>query len=501
MSSALLTWALLCATASPPAPPSEGKSAASARSIAILDVKSDARDADAAALFARALAQAAARQTKARVISADELRGLLDAAANQALLGCNDDARCAIDRLHNTLAVDEIVIARIGSFDTGAPVAAKGTVAGEQRLLAFLSLVDTRTASVIARASTSIARSVPTAAHGARDKSASAAADAMRAAADSAATRLWSDVAKESGDRLLSEMRIALVLDEAIASGSAGAASSASEKLRAVEACVQEQLVDAGVVLVAPDSVAALRGVSAEQWLASLSSGTAPSFLGSSDVDALLIARVEYTPAAPFAGAERADADMALRLVQVDTGTIVAAKQLRAAGNGFNGNGARKEAAKKLCADVRPLLAQALDVRRSRGSRVVVEVRPAATAIGAGAKANATSNANAEPKLAAGDAEAIAAQLAQLTRVARVRVARYDEKSATLELMVAGGDGIALALDMLGAERALITLDPGDPGVASTSSASITKGARAHRSLRVVSAEPSVVRMTTSVMP
>jgi hypothetical protein len=433
-----------------PADPSKG------RSIAILDVKADAaRDAPAAALFARALAQAAAQQTKAKVIAADEVRGMLDAAANQALLGCADDARCALDRLKNVMTVDEIVIARVGSLDG-------------QTLLAFLSLVDTRTATVIARASTSIAPPAK-----------GATSDGVRAAAESAAARLWSDVAKESGDRLLADMRMALVLDEAIASSAAtGAAASASEKLRAVDACVQQQLVDAGVALVAPDSIAALRGVSAEQWLASLSSGAAPAFLGSSDVDALVLARVEYTAAAPFAGAERADADMSLRLVQVDTGTIIAAKQLRAAGNGFNANGARKEAAKKLCADVRPLLAQALDVRRSRGSRVVVEVRPMTSA-----PLKPVGSPPGDAKLAAADAQAIVAQLGKLARVARARLARSDEKSATIELVVAGGDGIALALDILEIE------------MPHTKAA---QDVRAHPPLRVVSVEPSIVRVVVA---
>src|ERR1044071_8975342 len=136
--------------------------------------------------------------------------------------------------------------------------------------------------------------------------------------------------------------------------------------MRAVEACVQDQLVAAGTSLVAPDSVAVLKGVDASTFLA----GSAPPFLSTTEVDALLVARVEYTAGGAFAGAVRSDADMSLRLVQVDTGSIIAAKQLRESGNGFNDNAARKDAAKKLCAAVKPLLGKELDARRARGNRI-----------------------------------------------------------------------------------------------------------------------------------
>jgi hypothetical protein len=132
-----------------------------------------------------------------------------------------------------------------------------------------------------------------------------------------------------------------------------------------------------------------------------------------------------------FAGATRCDVDAALRLVQVDTGSVIAARQMRQAGNGFDANAARKDAARKLCADVKPMLAAALDERRARGNRVVVEAQ-----LGKGELS---------------DAQALAAALQKLPKVARVDLVRFDPELATFDVVVSGGDGISLALDWIAA--------------------------------------------------
>lgn len=359
------------------------------RSIAILDVKPAVEaDRQIAELLTTSLAESVAKVSKARVISAVDVRALLDTAAAQALLGC-DDERCLGAQLKSVLAVDEIVVGRAGMVDG--------------QVLLFLSLLDVKAASVTARASTSFARGA-----------------SLPVAADAAAALLTSTAASSAGDQTLSELRVALVFDEA------SAPDGPSAKLRPVEACVGEQLLAAGTSLVSAEQVANLKGQGGAK---ALLAGETPAFLTSSEVDAVLAARVEYSEGGTFARAVSADADMALRLVQVDSGTILVAKQLRAVGNGFTANAARKEAARKLCADVRPVVAAALGERRARGHRVVVDVA------GRGALTP----------------DALAAALGKLKNVARVRVARFDERGATLELVVMGGDGVSLALDVMAA--------------------------------------------------
>lgn len=414
------------------------------RSIAILDAQTTgAGDAQIAALFTRALTEAAARQTKAKVIGADEVRGLLDAAAAQALMGCDvtADVRCSVDRLKSVLAVDEIVLSRVGSLDQN------------DGLLTFVSLVDVKSATVLARSSSVLP---------ARTE------EVVRNASLETAARLWSDVAAQTGDRLIAEMRIALLVDEVIVtSATVGAAERASEKQKAVEACVQDELVRAGVRVVAADSIAALKGEKGEALLA----GVAPPFLTSREVDAILVARVEYTGRA-FAGAVRSDADASLRLVQVDTGTVLAAKQLRQSANGFDANSARKGAAQKLCAEVKPVLAAALDMRRARGNRVVVEAR--------GPKGLVT----------AADAQMLAGELRALTGVARVDIERFDDESVTLDVVVRGGDGVSLALSAVRLQTPEPKLDARPP----RKSAQATQAAPpAQPKWRVVRAEPSAI--------
>jgi hypothetical protein len=75
---------------------------------------------------------------------------------------------------------------------------------------------------------------------------------------------------------------------------------------------------------------------------------------------------------------------------------------------------------------VRPLLEQALHKRAAQGTRVVVEV--------AGTDAAA--------------AAAFAKQLGEVRRVTRAKVKNVSAKGAILDVVVAGGDGITLALEL-----------------------------------------------------
>src|SRR5437879_2672718 len=108
----------IAADVAPPPPPP---------SIAVLDLKpARPEDAALAKLASSALVQSLAAHAKgSRVIGEAEIKATLDVAAQQRLLGCDDD-RCSAD-FAKAASTDQIVVGRIG------------VVGG--RALAFASLV------------------------------------------------------------------------------------------------------------------------------------------------------------------------------------------------------------------------------------------------------------------------------------------------------------------------------------------------------------------------
>jgi len=336
-----------------------------------------------------------------KVLGAAELDALIAQQSRSQLMGCEDE-RCMAD-LSRAVAADRVVMGRVG------------VVAGEALL--FLSLLDPQESVVIARAS----RAVPVNAAGVR----AGAADAVRALLAPAARdalRLASlslvdpAAARATGDAPLEELRLAVLFDEL---GEDGAAL----RMPPVETCAQKQLLDAGATVVAPAVVQRIKGIAGPR---AVLDGVIPEALTAEEVDALVVGVVEYRTGPGFGGATSAEVDLSMQLVKIDTGDVLASEQQQARHPGHTFNAAQKAAAGRLCAQVGPLLSTALKKRASRGARVVVEVE----------------GASAE------EAGQLATLLEATKRVARVKVKSVSPKGAVLDVIVAGGDGVTLALEL-----------------------------------------------------
>lgn len=357
--------------------------AASERAIAVLDVAAvTPADAALAGNMTPLLVQAVAEATRAKVVGINEIKAMIDTQATQSLMGCTDD-RCVAD-LSKTLAVDEVVIARIG-------------VVGKL-VLVSASVIAVREARVTARVSQT-----------------QASGGALPELARRAALGLLDPEALRAGDEPLSTLRLAVLVDEFDADGKA-------LQLRSVEACIAGELDKIGAQLVATEQVQTLRTTFSPRDLVG---GAIPAALTSNDVDAVLVGVVGYADNGKIANAIGVRADLTLRLVRVDSAQILASRQLEAAGVGFQPVSALKDAGKKLCAAAAPSLKEALAQKSARGARVTFEV---------------------DKLKSAADATRLQAQLAALPRVTQVQVRRATASSATLDVTMSAADGVGLAL-------------------------------------------------------
>jgi len=361
-----------------------------------------------------------------KVLGTKELEALLQHQSRAQLMGCEDE-RCTAD-LARTIAADRVVAGRVG------------LVGGEALL--FLSLIDPKEGAVLARTS----RVIPVDAKRIRADVA-AAGSALVAPPAREALRLSTlslvdpAAGRASGDAPLEDLRLAVLFDELGEDG-------APMRMRAVETCAQKQLLDTGATVVAPAVVQRIKGIAGPR---ALLDGVIPEELTTEEVDALVVGLVEYRTGAGFGGATSAEADLSMQLVKIDTGDVLASEQQQARHPGHTFNAAQKAAAARLCAQLGPLVSSAMKKRASRGMRVVLDVEGADTDEVAG----------------------LVKTLEKTNRVARVKVKNISAKGALLDVVLAGGDGLTLALELprLGLTRpttkasaGLVTLGRTQPG-------------------------------------
>lgn len=353
------------------------------RSVAVLDLRpAGPDDVKLATLATAALTAGLAREHKGKVFGADDVRGLLDAQATQQLLGCEDE-QCSIDA-SQALAVDEIITGRVGRL--------------HGKVLVFISRIEPAKAQVRSRASRSFARGAN-----------------LKREMGKVARALLSDEGERGGDLPLTDMRVALLFDEA--------GSNGPLRTRPVETCVGGQLLEVGVPLVSPQQVANIKKKTSPR---SLLTGDVADSIDASDVDVMLVGVVDYGLYAEAMGVKNYEGQLSLQMIHVDTGQIIVSEQKVARSPGHSERMAVSAASKMLCKQVRPAIAAALERRVERGVRVVVEVN--------GSDAAAV--------------EKLAMQLLKLKRVTRARLRRIKGKSAVVDVTLAGGDGLALALEL-----------------------------------------------------
>jgi hypothetical protein len=346
-------------------------------------VPADAKDRAFAAVVGDQLTAAlAARKGAGRVVGAAELKGLLDAQAQQQLVGC-DDARCYAD-VATAVAVERVVVGRAG-------------VVGGQGFVAA-SLVDARDAAVLARASVAVDVKQP-----------------RPARAQLAALLL--DPQPQGADDKLASLRVAVAFDEVDEAGK-------PSLLRPLESCVTQQLLDSGASLASAAAVARLKGLAAPR---DLLAGRLPDGLSADEVDVVLAGAAQSAVVGGFAGTSKLEVQLATQLVQVDTGDVVGTANASASAVDHAVAPALRQANQKLCAKVVPALTAALEKRVARGSRVVVDV-------------DGVSSLQ--------QAEQIVQRLDGLRRVGRARLARFSGSHAVVDVVVVGGDAVALALEL-----------------------------------------------------
>jgi len=349
--------------------------------VAVLDLKPvDDEDQKLAALATAALVDDLKRDKAKVVVAKSDIEDALDLAATRQLMGCEDEA-CSLD-FSRVLDVDEVVSGRIGTRG--------GSV------LVFLSRLDPKGESVAGRAS-----------HAFPDKG------DLRAEIARAERALFDPSRALAGDARLADMRTAVLVDETSPDGAPALA---------LAACIEGALADAGVPVVDAEQVARIKtrltpGADLPSDLAGV--------VDEGTVDVILHARAAYTPFDASMGAVSMTGTGNLRVVQVDTAQVVLSSPLRAIGNGFSPALAVDDVGRRLCATVKPALERALDERRARGARVVVE------AVGASDM---------------GRARDVARVLEEIDGVEGVRVRRVEDGKAVLDARVVGGDGVALAL-------------------------------------------------------
>lgn len=372
-----LSLSLLVSAAAPAAP---------APKIVVLDVKgADAKDAAEAALLTPALAKAFAALSTGPVLSVAEARSLIDAKAQNELLGCADP-RCAKD-LGDVLAADQVVASVYGSFG------------GAQHLA--VTLFDAKEARVLDRFSLSF------------DKKTN-----VDAAAKELATKALLPT-HDNGDHGLSELRTVLLINELGADGQPGGTP--------LQTCVQQQLLDADVRVKRGDVVGIAAG---SKDVAGKSGAAVAAGLDRSTVDVLVFGTVKNSVVGKFGTRTAVRAGLTFEIVKVDTGDIIASVTTSPQANAVSIDEATELAAQLACKAVKPAIEAALKKRFERGSVVTVTVPVAGAAKPAATLAT----------------DVIAELQAEKGLIAKASLKNLDEKAATVDVVVRAGDGIALGL-------------------------------------------------------
>ncbi len=355
--------------------------------VAVLDLQAVGEgETQVAALLSQALTQELAGQGLGQVLSMAELRALLDTAAKQQLLGC-DDARCLAD-LSGGLAVDLLVSGQVGRI-------------GGQRLVS-LALIDTKQLAVKARSSHLFGlRTAP--------------GKAMKASVQ----KLLDRQAEERGDRALADLRVALLVDEYDAEG-------ALLKLRRLEGCASKAASEAGATLVSAAQIARIRKLADARKLLEQDP---LELLGSEDADLVIVATAQYQPGATAPGLEvhNMHGGLQAQIINLDSGEVVATVQLEQRQPGYGPQDAMVKVSRKLCASLKPELKKALGRRFERGRRVVVTLTGVAD-------------------LAA--AEQLAQELKKHSGASRSRVRAFRKGRATVDVVTPGLDGLGLGLKL-----------------------------------------------------
>lgn len=377
-------------------------------SIAVLELRpTSAEDARLAALLSDALALGVGKAHAGPVVSQREILARIDANAQQQLMGCSDD-KCVID-LSRGLAVDQVISGRVGVLN--------GNV------LVFLSLLSLKDGGVLAR--TSLV--VPV-----NDKQLAAVMEREAGrmlskeptsviAMERAAEQLFSADAEKTADHKFTDLRVAVLFDEIKSDGSAVAG-------RPVEACVQKQLIDAGADVVSSAVVAHLKGRTGPRVLLQ---GGVPETLSADEVDVIVAGVVEYeTTHNETLGVHSTSAGLTMSLLKIDTGDVVASEAPVGKGTGHGPQDAQRAASADVCQKARAVLQSAVAARVKRGERIVLE---------ASGVANAAAGA------------ALVELLSKQKMVGRAKLKRVQGNRAVIDLIVKGGDGVALALALAAA--------------------------------------------------
>jgi hypothetical protein len=378
---------------------------AEAPSIAVLELRpASPRDAGLAQLLSDALAVGVGKAHRGVVVSQREVASRIDARAQQELTGCTDE-RCIVD-LSRALAVDEIVSGRVGVLNG--------------QVLVFLSLLSMKDGGVLARTSLSLPANDRQLA-GIVEREAGKVLPQQPVtvvAMERAAQSLFTEDTERTADQKLTDLRIAVLFDELKAEG--------GEMLgRPVERCVESQFREAGADIVSGAAVSALKGKAGPRVLLQ---GGVPDSMTTDEVDVIVVGAVEYeTRRNEALGVDTTGAALTLSLLKVDTGEVIASATPRGRGTGHSAQDAQRAAADDVCKLVRPSLQSALAARVKRGERLVVEVR-------------GVTNPTA--------ANAIVDLFGQQKSVGKARLKRVQGDRAIIDLVVKGGDGVSLALEL-----------------------------------------------------
>jgi hypothetical protein len=330
----------------------------------------------------------------AKIISTSDVKTLLDAAAQQALMACEDD-RCLADH-SSVLAADLLVGGQAGELDG--------------QVMVFLALIRPQDARVVARAANVFTSK----------------ANAKREMG-LLTKRLFHPDAAAAGDELLSDLRTALVFTEYDSEG--------KEMRRArIADCLRKQLSEAGATIVSPMATTQLR--QGMNWREVMQTGVPEQALSTAEADVVIAGvadyEVEESPIPKDWGGgtkSKAAISLGLQVIRLDSGEVIVADDQTAVDVKPKAGPATRVAVKGLCKKLVPTMKKALEHRYARGERVVLDVK--GSLAGKGAK------------------RLVKKLEAMVNTVARVKVRRFDDKSATIDITVRGGDGVKLALALM----------------------------------------------------
>ena len=357
--------------------------------ILVLDVKGGAQS-DGAELDAltQGLVQALASQPNKNIVGLSDISSLVKAKEIQQLTGCNDE-RCVANLAHSA-AADQIVSARIGRL-------------GKKQLL-WLALVDSKNAGVQARAAIELGRGKN-----------------LQKSLRKAAKALFSAEAETLGDRSFADLRVALVFDEFDENGR-------SLPVHGVEACLTKQFLQAGVQMVSPNAIAAIKKQADPRLLALHKNLEA---LNIDDVDLIVAGVVEISPLVLGKDSplqiKSSRGDLSLSMFRVDSGEILASEQQNSTQPGHSKQSSRAAVDRQLCKKIKPALAKALAKSRERGEGIRIKVR--------GLKSQQ-------------QARSLVKSLASLAHVGRVKLRHFSAKNSSVDLVSKGVDGMGLAIDI-----------------------------------------------------